>query len=39
MKGTRERKVLHVPLSKCLGFTKMLGKLVQREVDDFPVLT
>lgn len=38
MKGT-ERKVLHVPLSKCLGFIKMLGKLVQREVDDLPVVT
>ena len=30
----REGKVVHVIVSKCFDFTKMLGKLVQREVDD-----
>jgi len=35
----REGKVVHVIVSKCFDFTKMLGKLVQREADDLPVLT
>ncbi|RZJ23670.1 MAG: DNA polymerase III subunit alpha [Acinetobacter sp.] len=35
----REGNVVHVIVSKCFDFTKMLGKLVQREVDDLPVLT
>lgn len=35
----REGQVVHVIVSKCFDFTKMLGKLVQREVDDLPVLT
>jgi error-prone DNA polymerase len=35
----REGKVVHVIVSKCFDFTKMLGRLVQREMDDFPVLT
>ncbi len=35
----REGKVVHVIVSKCFDFTKMLGKLVQREVDELPVLT
>ncbi|QDW27227.1 DNA polymerase III subunit alpha [Pedobacter sp. KBS0701] len=35
----REGKVVHVIVSKCFDFTKMLGKLLQREVDDLPVLT
>lgn len=35
----REGNVVHVIVSKCYDFTKMLGKLVQREVDDLPVLT
>jgi len=35
----REGKVVHVIVSKCFDFTKMLGKLVQGEVDDLPVLT
>lgn len=35
----REGNVLHVIVSKCFDFTKMLGKLVQREADDLPVLT
>jgi len=35
----REGKVVHVIVSKCFDFTKMLGKLVQREVDNLPVLT
>ncbi|MEQ7801870.1 error-prone DNA polymerase [Pedobacter sp. ASV1-7] len=35
----REGHVVHVIVSKCFDFTKMLGKLVQREVDDLPVLT
>lgn len=35
----REGQVVHVIVSKCFDFTKMLGKLVQREADDLPVLT
>lgn len=35
----REGQVVHVIVSKCFDFTKMLGKLVQTEVDDLPVLT
>jgi len=35
----REGQVVHVIVSKCFDFTKMLGKLVQREMDDLPVLT
>ncbi|WP_231424228.1 MULTISPECIES: error-prone DNA polymerase [Pedobacter] len=34
----REGQIVHVIVSKCFDFTKMLGKLVQREVDDLPVL-
>lgn len=26
-------------VSKCFDFTKMLGKLVQRQADDLPVMT
>jgi len=35
----REGQVVHVIVSKCFDFTKMLGKLLQREADDLPVLT
>lgn len=35
----RQGNVVHVIVSKCFDFTKMLGKLVQREMDDLPVLT
>ena len=35
----RGGQVVHVIVSKCFDFTKMLSKLVQREVDDLPVLT
>jgi len=35
----REDQVVHVIVSKCFDFTKMLSKLVQREVDDLPILT
>ncbi|MFD2584447.1 OB-fold nucleic acid binding domain-containing protein [Pedobacter vanadiisoli] len=35
----REGQVVHVIVSKCFDFTKMLGKLLQREVDDLPVFT
>jgi len=35
----REGQVVHVIVSKCFDFTKMLGKLVQREVDELPMLT
>jgi len=35
----REGKVVHVVVSKCFDFTKMLGKLLKREADDLPVLT
>ena len=35
----REGQVVHVIVSKCFDFTKMLGKLVQREVDELPILT
>jgi error-prone DNA polymerase len=35
----RERQVVHVIVRKCFDFTKMLGKLLQRETDDLPVLT
>ncbi len=34
-----EGKVVHVIVSKCFDFTKMFGKLLQREVDDLPGLT
>lgn len=35
----REGQVVHVIVSKCFDFTKMLGKLVQRQADDLPVMT
>lgn len=35
----REKEVVHVIVSKCTDLTKMLGKLVQREADDLPILT
>jgi len=35
----REGNVVHVIVSKCFNLTKLLGKLVQREQDDLPVLT
>ncbi|WP_343522028.1 error-prone DNA polymerase [Pedobacter sp.] len=35
----REGQVVHVIVSKCFDFTKMLGKLLQREVDDLPVFS
>lgn len=35
----REGIVVHVVVSKCFDFTKMLGKMVQKEADDLPVLT
>jgi error-prone DNA polymerase len=35
----REGQVVHVIVSRCFDFTKMLGKLLQRESDDLPVLT
>ena len=35
----REGQVVHVIVSKCFDFTKMLGKLVERQADDLPVLT
>lgn len=35
----REKEVVHVIVSKCTDLTKMLGKLVQREEDDSPILT
>ncbi|KIA92253.1 DNA polymerase [Pedobacter kyungheensis] len=35
----REGQVVHVIVSKCFDFTKMLGKLLQRETDDLPILT
>jgi error-prone DNA polymerase len=35
----REGLVVHVIVSKCIDLTKMLGKLVQREQDDLPILT
>jgi len=35
----RECQVVHVIVSKCFDFAKMLGKLVQRGVDDLPILT
>jgi error-prone DNA polymerase len=35
----REGLVVHVIVSKCVDLTKLLGKLVQREQDDLPVLT
>jgi error-prone DNA polymerase len=35
----REGQVVHVIVSKCFDFTKMLNKLVQREEDELPVLT
>ena len=34
-----EGKVVRVIASKYFGFTKMMDKLVQREVDELPVLT
>jgi error-prone DNA polymerase len=34
-----EGLVVLVIVSKCFDFTKMLGKLLQREADDLPVLT
>ncbi len=35
----REGQVVHVIVSKCFDLTKMLGKLVQRQADDLPVMT
>jgi len=35
----REGLVVHVIVTKCVDLTKLLGKLVQREQDDLPVLT
>lgn len=35
----REGQVVHVIVSKCVDLTKLLGKLVQREDEDVPVLT
>lgn len=35
----REGEVVHVIVSKCVDLTKLLGKLVQREQDELPVLT
>jgi error-prone DNA polymerase len=35
----REGQVVHVIVSRCFDLTKMLGKLVQREIDNLPVLT
>ncbi|WP_316738492.1 error-prone DNA polymerase [Pedobacter aquatilis] len=35
----REGRVVHVIVSKCVDLTKMLGKLVQRELDELPVMT
>lgn len=35
----REGKVVHVIVSKCFNLTKLLGKLVQRQEEDLPVLT
>jgi len=34
----REGLVVHVIVTKCVDLTKLLGKLVQREQDDLPVL-
>ncbi|MFC4143473.1 OB-fold nucleic acid binding domain-containing protein [Pedobacter mendelii] len=34
----REKDVVHVIVSKCIDLTKMLGKLVQREMDDLPIM-
>ncbi|WP_256010238.1 error-prone DNA polymerase [Desertivirga xinjiangensis] len=34
----REKEVVHVIVHKCVDLTKLLGKLVQREQDDLPVL-
>jgi error-prone DNA polymerase len=35
----REGEVVHVIVSKCVDLTKLMGKLVQREQEDLPVLT
>jgi error-prone DNA polymerase len=35
----REGQVVHVIVSKCFDFTKMLGKLLQRQADNLPILT
>lgn len=35
----REGQVVHVIVSKCVDLTKLLSKLVQRELDDLPVVT
>jgi len=35
----REGQVVHVIVSKCFDLTKMLGKLLQREAEDLPLLT
>src|SRR5690606_10628359 len=34
----REKEVVHVIVSKCVDLTKLLSKLVQRELGDLPVL-
>lgn len=34
----REGQVVHVIVSKCVDLTKLLSKLVQRELDDLPVV-
>jgi len=35
----REGQVVHVVVGKCVDLTKLLGKLVEREQDDLPLLT
>lgn len=35
----REGQVVHVIVSKCVDLTKLLGKLVQHQQDDLPILT
>ena len=35
----REGEVVHVVVSKCVDLTKLMGKLVQREQEELPVLT
>lgn len=38
-KVQREGQVVHVIVSKCVDLTKLLGRLVQRELDELPVVT
>jgi error-prone DNA polymerase len=35
----QDKELIVAIVSKCMDLTKMLGKLVQREADDLPVLT